>query len=323
MIVSAFRTSAAKRLVIASLGVTLLTGSSLHAFGRREAGTSGAQFLKLPVNSRAIGMGEAYSSVVDGADAIYWNPARLSLVPKRAFSFMHAAYFQNISYDFASYAETVGALGTVALGAQYLNSGTLDGSDEFGTPAGTFQPNDLALSLGWGRKFSPHIGKEDYEFLIGITGKYIRSQITEIAQSGAVDFGISWKMLDIYSFSAVLQNVGSEHKFKGESATLPINAKLGYSVIYWQALILALDVNFPRDNDPVVGAGAEYKKTIGKGTWLAGRAGYNSRSAADISAVSSVSFGAGLGWNAYGIDFAWVPFGDLGHTYRFSLSVKY
>jgi hypothetical protein len=159
--------------------------------------------------------------------------------------------------------------------------------------------------------------------LAGVTGKYIRSRISETASSGALDIGASWKIQDKYSFSAALQNIGGEQRFRSESDTLPINLKLGYSVIYWQALLLAADINFPRDNDPSLGAGVEYKKRLGTQTWFAGRGGYNSRNAADIDGLSSVSFGAGLGWKAYSVDFAWVPFGDLGHTYRLSFSAKY
>ena len=28
----------------------------------------------------------------------------------------------------------------------------------------------------------------------------------------------------------------------------------------------------------------------------------------------------GLEWKGYGLDFAWAPFGSLGHTYRLSIS---
>lgn len=310
-------------LLMVTLLISTQFRSDAQAFGRRALGTSGAQFLKLPVNARAIAMGEAYSAVTDGADAIYWNPARLGLVSNSAFSLMHAAYFQSTTYDFASYAQNAGLLGTFAVGAQYFNAGSLDETDDIGTPLGTLSPYDLAVSVGWGKAFNLRLASGEHQLLAGVTGKYIRSKISETASSGAVDLGASWKIQDRYSFSAALQNLGGEHRFRSESDTLPINLKLGYSVIYWQALTLAADINFPRDNDPSIGAGTEYKKALGSSSWFAGRAGYNSRSAADIEALSSVSLGCGLGWKAYGVDFAWVPFGDLGHAYRVSLSAKY
>ncbi|MBI4218121.1 MAG: hypothetical protein HY610_03305, partial [Elusimicrobia bacterium] len=57
---------------------------------------------------------------------------------------------------------------------------------------------------------------------------------------------------------------------------------------------------------------------------VAGRLGYNSRTTSDLDkGFSSLSAGAGYSWKGYGIDFAWVPFGNLGNTYRVSLTAKF
>ena len=44
-------------------------------FGVSKVGTTAAQFLKIGVGARAIGMGGAFVAVADDATAIYWNPA--------------------------------------------------------------------------------------------------------------------------------------------------------------------------------------------------------------------------------------------------------
>lgn len=287
-------------------------------------GTSGAQFLKLPVNARAIGMGEAYSAVADGADAIYWNPAGLGRLEGKSISFMHAVYLQNIFYDFASYAQSFRKIGTLALGAQYLSTiDTIDATDEFGAPAGTFRPQDLAISFAWAREF-PEWGEES-KFILGITGKYIRSKIIETAQTGAVDIGITWPMLEKKLWLAVSgQNFGAGTKFKDEVDTLPINVRVGASYLFTKSFLLALDANFPRDNNPNAAIGAEYKGSLTEKLSLAGRIGFNSRVTRDIDkGLSSLSAGFGFEWKTYGIDFAWVPFGNLGNSYRISLSAKF
>ena len=33
--------------------------------------------------------------------------------------------------------------------------------------------------------------------------------------------------------------------------------------------------------------------------------------------------GAGIGYKLFDIDFAWVPFGDLGNTFRYAAHVKF
>ena len=44
-------------------------GSSLN-----KTGTTAAQFLKIGVGPRAIGMGGAYTASADDINAMYWNP---------------------------------------------------------------------------------------------------------------------------------------------------------------------------------------------------------------------------------------------------------
>ncbi|MCB4757374.1 MAG: PorV/PorQ family protein [Elusimicrobia bacterium] len=290
---------------------------------RKSVGTSGAQFLKLGVNARAIAMGEAYSAVTDGADAIYWNPAGLYRIENKSFSLMHAVYLQNIYFDFASYAQRIGNAGTFALGVQYLNAGSIDQTDELGTNVGAFKPSDLSISVGWAKKFH-EIGNDNIDSIIGITGKFIRSRIIETADAGAVDLGVNWNLFEKWWLSFGIQNLGSAIKFKEESDTLPVNVRLGSSYQVFRPFLVALDMNIPRDNNVNVGIGTEYKAMISQEGWFAARCGYNSRTTSDISKeISSVSAGAGLGWKGYSIDLAWVPFGQLGSAYRISLSSKF
>jgi hypothetical protein len=41
-------------------------------------GTTGAVALEIPVNPRAIAMGQAFTAVADDSSAVYWNPAGLN-----------------------------------------------------------------------------------------------------------------------------------------------------------------------------------------------------------------------------------------------------
>jgi hypothetical protein len=311
------------------LSVTLLTTyhlsltTDVHAAFRKSVGTSGAQFLKLGVNARAIAMGEAYGAVVDGSDAIYWNPAGLERVKKGSLSLMHAVYLDNIYYDFASYAQRAGVVGTVGVGVQYLSASSIDQTNEFGTTIGSFKPYDLAVSLGWAKTLKD-FGDTDTEFVLGLTGKFIQSKIIETANAGAVDLGINWNALEKCWLSVSIHNLGTAIKFKEESDDLPVNVRVGSSYQVTDSFLMSLDGNVPRDNNPNIALGTEYKAFIGQSSWFAMRAGYNSRTMQDIhKGMSGISAGGGLGLGGTGIDFAWVPFGQFGHTYRVSLSIKF
>ena len=55
---------------------------------------------------------------------------------------------------------------------------------------------------------------------------------------------------------------------------------------------------------------------------LNARAGYNSRM--DVSGnMKGVTAGAGLEYSDYMLDYAFVPFGNLGDTHRISLGLKF
>ena len=290
------------------------------AFNRESVGTSGAKFLQLGVNARAIAMGEAYSAVSDGSDSLHWNPARLALVKGRALSFMHSVYLQSIFYDYGSYAQHLGSAGTLGVSAQYLSGSSIDQTDAQGSKTGTFKPSDMALSVGWAKEVA-EFGDEG-KILLGLSAKFVESKIIQTATSEAVDLGVSLNPLKRTWLSFVIQNLGSSQKFNQTSDPLPLNFKLGSSYRLSESLLLAADMNAPRDNDPSVSLGGEYRKSIAPGMWLAGRTGFNSRTTSDIGGMSSLSLGTGFGWQDYGLDFAWVPFGGLGHAYRVSLAVK-
>jgi hypothetical protein len=87
--------------------------------------------------------------------------------------------------------------------------------------------------------------------------------------------------------------------------------------------LASVDVAAPRDNGPYFAAGTEYQ-LIRAGAWsFAGRMGYNSQTMSDVSGVTGFSVGAGFGLRGLSIDYAFVPYGGLGITNRFSVSLKF
>ena len=317
------RKTAARLWVLSALALFILKPGNAGAFGEDSVGTSGAQFLKLGTNARAVAMGEAYSAVSDGSDSIYWNPAGLDGVDRKAFSLMHAVYFQSISYDFASYAQRIGEAGVFAAGFQYLNPGSIGRTDRFGSEIGSYSPYDVAVSFGWARKFADFSNEEEFTF--GASAKYIRSKVVETAAGGAMDAGVTWtpRAVDDLNVAFALQNMGSSLKFKNESDSLPFNIKFGsaYKISYeWT---VAADLNFPNDAALYGSIGTEYRIEMSENFTLAGRAGFKSKTVSQISGLSSISAGAGLQWKNYGLDTSWQPFGALGNSYLISISGKF
>jgi len=79
-------------------------GDMLRLFGEENAGTSSAQFLRIPVGGRAVALGQAYSALSTDGAAIFWNPAGMMRSPGRSNYFAsRVAWTADIDVDYAAY----------------------------------------------------------------------------------------------------------------------------------------------------------------------------------------------------------------------------
>lgn len=276
-------------------------------------GTSGAQFLKLPIGARAASMGEAYTAVTKDADALYWTPAALASLSGRSFSFSHATLFGELKHDFLAYAQPLGK-GAVGAGVQYLSAGKVMETDDLGfETGGVMRPRDMAVSLGYARSIG---GAE-----LGLSLKHIDSRLVGSASAFAADIGALVRASARLKLAFAAQNLGGKMKFDRESDPLPVNYKFGASWEIRGTWLGALDVNFPRDNKPFVGLGSEYN--FGSDEWaFSGRLGYNTRTAGDVSG-GGFAMGGGVGFRSSRLDYAFIPFGAIGAVHMISLSTGF
>ena len=67
------------KVLIACLTVGLLSAGAQAESINSNAGTSASAFLKIDAGSpRAQALGNAYVSIADGPEALFWNPAGMS-----------------------------------------------------------------------------------------------------------------------------------------------------------------------------------------------------------------------------------------------------
>ena len=111
----------ARAVLLLLLGLAVDQGDSraqiLPSLGGDRAGTSGFQFLKIPIDPRGAALGEAVVATASDASAMFWNPAMSAQTDGLQVGIHHASYFVDVNMDFVaiSYhlrgpALTIGAL---------------------------------------------------------------------------------------------------------------------------------------------------------------------------------------------------------------------
>ncbi|HPT70655.1 MAG TPA: PorV/PorQ family protein [Candidatus Cloacimonadota bacterium] len=317
-----------------------------------KTGTASLQFLKLGIDARATGMGEAYTAVTNDISSVYWNPAGLALIPQQQAFFSHTSWPSDIMHDFvaASYSTGVSAY-AVSASVLHMAPMNVNGEDEFGPTGEKFNYADMAFGFTYASAFTD-------KFAFGFTGKYLREATAGYAiNSYSVDLGslynTKWKNLTI---GMSLRNFGPDVKYTIDndgdgktdedpvdlldndgdglidedpaelSAKIPMNFSMGVSADLYRtdtdAWIISAQLDNCIDRQETWNIGTEYKYGS-----LFARAGYQ---------VNYDTYGPsfGLGWElatriaVFDIDYAYTDMGYLGddffgNAHRVSLKMKF
>jgi hypothetical protein len=308
---------------------------SAAASASSTLGTSGATFLQLGYGARAIGFGEAFVPVANDVSALYYNPAGLAYPafadPRSSAGPDEILATQSLLVQDVRMTQVGFARRPYGVSLTYLSLGGIETrTSETAAPDSTVGASDLNLGFTYGRK----VGGVGF----GVTGKYIRESIAGYSASAyGVDLG-ALKRLENYplSFGAVLSNLGTGVRFVDQTYPLPTALRLGaaYGLTTDFPHALAVQLDLPRDAGPDLRLGLEYR---GFGP-IALRVGYRTYSseqraaslgtalgstASGLSDFYGMSLGAGLRTPYGDLDYAMVPYGELGTAYRMSYSLNF
>ena len=315
---------ALRRLALAVL--LLAAGAGLARAQASQAGTSAAQFLKIGAGARGAAMADAQAALADDAYAAYYNPAGLVVSTRPLIGAMHAQYFQGAKFEYGSFvlpfgvkdgrAEQAWAFSVANLGVSGIERRVED-TDQ---PAGLFDAADYSYGLSYARWFGDSLS-------LGATGKLVRSRIDVVSGDAvAADVGARWRLgtaRPLY-LAAAVRNMGGSLKLGDQSSgdPLPSAVVVGAAAELFAGLKAEADLIKYRDDDARWAVGGEYTHALAGSLSGSLRAGYNNQRS-DIDGTTGITLGAGLNLPGLSFDFAWVPFGDLGNTFRYSLLVRF
>jgi hypothetical protein len=199
-----------------SLRSALVIAAMVGVGGLAEAQTDAPkysnEFLAIGVGARALGMGSAYTSVVNDVTAGYWNPAGLLGVKgDLQVGVMHSEYFAGIAkYDYIGIAKPIDSLSTIGFTFIRFGIDNIPNTIDLIDPSGnidydritSFSTADHAFIITYARKMSvPGLR-------IGGNAKVIYRSVGQFGQAWGfgLDGGVQYDR-DRWRFSAVARDV--------------------------------------------------------------------------------------------------------------------
>ncbi|MFQ3675883.1 MAG: PorV/PorQ family protein [Endomicrobiia bacterium] len=283
-------------------------------------GTTGAQFLKIGPSARALGMGGTFGAVSDDVYAIHFNPSGLCQLNKDEVSMTYLKYFGDVNYGFVGYAKP-SERNVLGFALTYLVVDKIEARQSDTLQADRlFNAKDIALTFAYAKKEPLGINLSNLD--LGGNLRLITSEIdSNIAYTMSLDIGAYYIPMEKLSLALVLQNISWGIKYKDVSDMLPLNLKLAGAYKVKENLILSSDIDtYLIDSKFYISLGGEFFPIKQLALRLGYRYGYDTASLGSI-----VGLGVGLGfriWN-FGLDYAFVPFGELGDTHRVSFTIKF
>ncbi|MEI7903878.1 MAG: PorV/PorQ family protein [Candidatus Firestonebacteria bacterium] len=300
------------RKLLSLIIVCALISPCAALLNKNDAGTTAGQFLKLGMGGKAAAMGDAVVAGVNDSTSIIWNPAGLAGIKGNQLSLMHSLYAGDVFYDYLTCAKEFPGVGTIGIGVQYVNYGSITEMDNLGTELAGFTPYDLAINVAYALNFSG--------INAGINVKYVSSVIKRTATAFAADLGLQYTVSGV-KLGVAAYNLGTGMKFVNDTVGLPVYLRAGAAYSPMANLMVEADGEFPADGAIGFGIGAEYLYVLAADMSVVPRAGYNSIN--EVSGFKGFTFGLGFNWTTYTLDYALVPFGDMGLVHKMSIGMKF
>src|SRR5262249_34097773 len=118
----------------------------------RDAGLPG-EFLNGVMGARPMAMGGAFTAVADDVNAIFWNPAGISLYRSNQVTFEYSPLVVGGSISQIGYSQPLYAAGNFGVGITNVTSGSVPETDINGSEIGSFSSRETGYSLAYARKF--------------------------------------------------------------------------------------------------------------------------------------------------------------------------
>lgn len=287
-------------------------------------------FLRLPVSAHAAALGGDNITIIEDDPSLgFSNPALAASVSDKTIAVNYMNYMSGANMGSASFNRVIDDKMTWAVGAQYINYGSMKEVDENNVQTGTFTASDVAV----GGTFTYLLLKN---VVGGITAKFIYSTLgsyNSIAMG--VDLGLNWYEPEHeWSVSVVAKNLGGQLKaYDDEYEKMPfdlqagVTKRLGASPLRVSATLVDLthyDYRFANHLD------LGFDVLLSESFWVG--MGYNFRRADEMKIQSNddeesahgagLSFGGGINLERFHLNVAYGKYHVSSHSLLVNLAYR-
>jgi len=258
-----------------------------------------------------MGMGRAFAALSGDASSPFWNPAATSLVDRASLTAFRTTLFLNTNYDCLGITYPFVDLGVFSFSLGRIGTDDIEGRDPFNLPTETFSSSETRFGFSYARHMF-------YGLHGGLTVKSISQDVAGNSGSGAgADLGFQYKPSPIpwitlgASFIDLVQPRVKLISVEDKYATVSRFGAMG---------------NRDITNNVGITAGFDIEKTSGRSAvFHAGaEAGFSNRYFLRLGLDRNrPTFGAGLFFKSFNLDYAYENIEYLGSSHRISFSFSF
>jgi len=306
-----------------------------------KVGTSIFRWAEIETGTRAVGMAGSQVASGNGVYAIPYNPATLGFVEKSQIFISKAQYLAGITHNTIAYGTKVSPSDYVGVHLYYLDSGSMQETNEDGLTGQNFKYTGLALRVAYAKQVTDRLK-------LGGNFKFLRESTTSAdltMSSIGFDIGSNFETgIAGMTLGMCISNFGPEGRYTGDGLDItdedtedtqketqyypmPLTFRVGLkndvisankenSFVYNpdHRLTLSIDAINPLDYELYASMGVEYGWNemvfVRTGTHL----GHD---------MAGFTFGAGVLWQNIAFDIAYADYGKLLSTWQAGISFKF
>ena len=325
-----------KQIALLSVFLVLITIVPLHSEDMKKLGQCGFTFLSIEVGARATGMGEAFTVIGTGADAIFYNPAGIAEMNSGKIDLVvsRTEWIAETALNALGLIYNMGNLGNVGFSVVTTDYGNIYGTVVNEAIETGYEDNGLLEDVGAYTAGISYARKLTEKFQIGGNAKYayehlssspIDSALTVVNEVSTISYDmgtIFYPGFKSFRLGMSVRNFSPEIKYHEDGFQLPLtfNVAIGMDILDLfgehpdHSLLADFEVVHPRDYSRRLHIGAEYTY---KGFFMI-RSGYKTNY--DIENIT-----AGVGFNVKGfkLNYSYGKLKDFDMVNRASIGVAF